>query len=309
MSSDKFELKVKSLGIDTYRENIIFMRSDCQICISEGFTALTRLVVEHGNDKIIATLNVVGPRWLKNNEAGLSEIAIKRLNIQEGSLIKVSYLKPIASLKYVRAKMYRNKLNDDAFMEIISDVTMGLYSDIELAAFISACSGDNLDLDEIISLTKAMIASGTRLKWENKIILDKHSVGGLPGNRTTPVVISIVAAAGLIIPKTSSRAITSPAGTADVMETITPVNLSIEKIIEVVNKTGACLAWGGSVRLSPADDILLSIERALDVDSSGQMIASVLSKKAAAGSTHVSLMRATRLGIASRYGLSDVMAL
>ena len=61
-------LKVKSLGIDTYRENIIFMRSDCHICLSEGFTALTRLVVHHKDKSIIATLNVVHSDLFEHNE-------------------------------------------------------------------------------------------------------------------------------------------------------------------------------------------------------------------------------------------------
>lgn len=118
-------------------------------------------------------------------------------------------------------------------------------------------------------------------------VLDKHCVGGLPGNRTTPIVVSILTAAGLTIPKTSSRAITSPAGTADTMETLTDVSLTLDQMREVVHSEGGCLAWGGSVRLSPADDLLIQVERALDIDSEGQLIASVLSKKVAAGATHV----------------------
>jgi thymidine phosphorylase len=66
---------------------------------------------------------------------------------------------------------------------------------------------------------------------------------GIAGNRTTPIVVSICAAAGLKIPKNSSRAITSAAGTADVMETITKVDLSLSEIKSVVNKVGACLVW------------------------------------------------------------------
>jgi thymidine phosphorylase len=119
--------------------------------------------------------------------------------------------------------------------------------------------------------------------------VDKHSVGGLPGNRTTPIIVPIVAALGLTMPKTSSRAITSPAGTADTMETMAPVDLDIADIHRVVEREGGCIAWGGAVRLSPADDIIIRIERALDIDTEGQMIASVLSKKIAAGSTHLVL--------------------
>lgn len=281
------QLKLKWLGIDTYRENIIFMRADCDVCISEGFTALTRLYVTHKGNSIVATLDVVHSDLISHGEAALSEIAFKRLDAVEGDTIIISHLHPIASLSDVRAKIYGGKLDDDAFSRIISDVNKGLYSDIELSAFISACAGDNLDLDEITGLTKAMVNSGSKLNWNIDKVLDKHCIGGLPGNRTTPIVVSIIAAAGLTIPKTSSRAITSPAGTADTMATITNVNLSINKLKEVVNKEGGCIAWGGIVNLSPSDDILISVEKALNIDSEGQMIASVLSKKSAAGSTHV----------------------
>jgi len=118
-------------------------------------------------------------------------------------------------------------------------------------------------------------------------VLDKHCVGGLPGNRTTPIVVAIVAALGYRIPKTSSRAITSPAGTADTMEVMAPVALDLAAMRRVVEREGGCIVWGGNVRLSPADDILIRVQRPLDFDSDGQLVASVLSKKIAAGSTHV----------------------
>ncbi|MCE3259830.1 MAG: thymidine phosphorylase family protein [Bacteroidetes bacterium] len=280
-------LKIKEVGIDTYRENIIFMHADCHVCISEGFTALTRIRIIHKDKSIVATLNVVYSDMLATDEAGLSMEAMKRLNVREGDIITLLHLRPITSLSYVRAKMYGKELESAHFDEIITDVVSGHYSNIELAAFISACSGDNLSVNEITGLTKAMINCSERMEWGKGIILDKHCVGGLPGNRTTPIVVSIVAAAGLTIPKTSSRAITSPAGTSDTMEVMTKVDLPIDKIKKVVEQENACITWGGAVKLSPADDILISVERSLDIDSDGQMIASVLSKKVTAGSTHV----------------------
>jgi thymidine phosphorylase len=287
MDQHSHTLKVKSLGIDTYRENIIFMRADCHICTSEGFTALTRVIVRHKAQSIIATLNVVHSDLIKHEEASLSMEALKRLNVTDGDEIEIAHLKPIESLSKVRAKMYHKELQGNDFSEIITDIVAGRYSNIEISAFITECAGDNLSVNEIIGLTNAMINTGLKMNWGKGIILDKHCVGGLPGNRTTPIVVSILAAAGLTIPKTSSRAITSPAGTADTMETMTPVNLTMEQIKSVVEKEGGCIVWGGGVKLSPADDILISIEKSLDVDSEGQMIASVLSKKIAAGSTHV----------------------
>lgn len=281
------ELIVKSIGIDTYHENIIYMREDCHICRSEGFTALTRVEVSINGRSIVATLNVVYSDLLHHHEAGLSKHAMLQLNARDGDRIRIIHLKSIHSLSKVRARMYGKELDEQSYNEIITDIVGGKYSNIELSAFVTACAGEKLNVNEITSLTRAMIRSGETLKWNKEMVLDKHCVGGLPGNRTTPVVVSIAAAAGLTIPKTSSKAITSPAGTADVMEVMTPVNLSTGEMKRVVDRENGCLVGGGAMRLSPADDILISVEKALDVDSEGQMIASVLSKKAAAGSTHV----------------------
>jgi thymidine phosphorylase len=183
--------------------------------------------------------------------------------------------------------VYGRRLTQAAFDAVIADVAAGHYSDLQLAAFVTACAGDGLDPGETVSLTRAMVNVGERMTWDGGMVLDKHSVGGLPGNRTTMLIVPIVAACGLRIPKTSSRAITSPAGTADTMETLAPVELDVSQIKRVVERTGGCVVWGGAVRLSPADDVLIRVERPLDLDSQGQLVASVLSKKLAAGATHV----------------------
>ena len=281
-------LKLKYLGIDTKYEHVVYMLKGCHIYRAEGFEALNRILVTVNGRSIIATLNVITEGFsLKEGEASLSQSAWNALQAKEGDEIVFSHLPVVNSMRAVRSKMYRQSLSDSDLHSILKDIVDEKYSNIELAAFITACAGDNMNESEIISLTKAMIDVGQKLNWNKDIVLDKHCVGGLPGNRTTPIVVSIVAAAGYTIPKTSSRAITSPAGTADTIETMTPANLTIEQIKEVVTKENGCFVWGGNVKLSPADDIIIRIERALDVDSEGQMIASVLSKKVAAGSTHV----------------------
>ena len=280
-------LILKRLGIDTQWEYYIYMQANCHICRSEGFESLTRVQVTFQDKTIIATLNVLGSDLLNNKQASLSESAWKALGVKEGDKIAIAHLHPVESMSLVRSEIYGKRLNESDMSAIIKDITLGHYSGVQMAAFITTCSGDNMDVHEIAALTKAMVNIGQKLKWKKKMIVDKHCVGGLPGNRTTPIVVSIVAAAGLTIPKTSSRAITSPAGTADVMETMTNVSLTLKDIKRVVNQEGGCMVWGGAVQLSPADDLLIKIEKALDFDGEGLMIASVLSKKAAAGSTHV----------------------
>lgn len=280
-------LRLRRMGIDTYQEPVLYMHRDCPVCRSEGFEAQSRVELTLAGRSIIATLNVVHGDFLSVADAGLSEAAWRMLEAREGALVALRHPRPLESLGHVRAKVYGRKLTSAALQAIIEDVAAGRYSELQLAAFVTACAGDRLDIDETVSLTRAMVGVGERIDWGAGLVMDKHCVGGLPGNRTTMLVVPIAAACGLRMPKTSSRAITSPAGTADAMETLAPVDLDVPAIRRVVERTGGCIVWGGSVRLSPADDILIRVERPLDLDSQGQLVASVLSKKAAAGATHV----------------------
>lgn len=282
-------LTLVRLGIDTYREFVIYMNRDCPVCRSEGFVVRSRIRVSHADRSILATLNVVGPDLLAEHQASLSESAWAALGVEPGHVVELSHPAPLRSEGFLRKKIYGGRLRRDETRAIVQEIADGAYDDIRLAAFVAAGAGQGLDLQETIDLTASMVEVGQRLDWPALVIADKHSVGGLPGNRTTMIVVPIVAAAGLTIPKTSSRAITSPAGTADAMEALAPVDLDLPSIRRVVEREGGCIAWGGSVRLSPADDILIGVERPLDLDSEGQLVASVLSKKIAAGSTHVIL--------------------
>ena len=286
-SENGSRLRLRRIGIDTYQEPVLFMHRDCPVCHSEGFEAQSRVEIALNSHHIVATLNVVDADFISPGEAGVSEAAWRLLRAQEGDVVLLRHPAPLESLGHVRAKVYGRRLTEPALRAVITDVAAGHYSDLQLAAFVTACAGDRLDMQETIALTRAMVDVGDRIDWGEGLVMDKHCVGGLPGNRTTMLIVPIVAACGLRMPKTSSRAITSPAGTADTMETIAPVDLEVPQIKRVVETTGGCIVWGGSVRLSPADDILIRVERPLDLDSQGQLVASVLSKKAAAGSTHV----------------------
>lgn len=280
-------LRLRRLGIDTLQEAIVYVRADSPLRRSEGLETQARVEVRLGGRAIVATLNVVTTDLLAAREASLSESAWSRLGAREGDAIGVAHAPPIESLGHVRAKIHGRPLDAAAFRAIVDDVVAGRYADIHLASFITACAAGRLDRAEMAALTRAMIETGERLVWPGPLVVDKHSVGGLPGNRTTLLVVPIAAACGLTMPKTSSRAITSPAGTADTMETCAPVALDLATVRRVVEREGGCIAWGGALGLSPADDVLIRVERPLDLDTEGQLVASVLSKKVAAGSTHV----------------------
>jgi thymidine phosphorylase len=186
----------------------------------------------------------------------------------------------------VRRKIAGGTLASADIEAIVRDISGYRYADIEIAAFLVGAASF-MSTDELLALTRAMADAGTPLTWQQPLIVDKHCIGGIPGNRTSMIVVPIVAAHGLTMPKTSSRAITSPAGTADTMEVLARVDLDADEMRRVVETCGGCLVWGGHVRLSPADDVLISVERPLGIDNRELMVASILSKKLAAGSTRL----------------------
>jgi thymidine phosphorylase len=285
-------LTARRVGIDTYRENVAYLNRECSVVRAEGFQALAKvdLSIEGNGRSIAAVINVVDDgRIVGPGEVGLSEQAFEQLGAAEGVAVAISHAEPPASIQSLRRKIGGERLARDEWFAMVRDIAQRRYSKIELAAFVVATSQFELDRDEVAYLTEAMTEAGRRLDWHERPVVDKHCIGGIPGNRTSMLVVPIVAAHGMLIPKTSSRAITSPAGTADTMEVLAEVNLEFEELAAIARRLRGCLAWGGVAQLSPADDVLISVERPLAIDSPGQMVASILSKKRAAGSTHMVL--------------------
>jgi thymidine phosphorylase len=281
-------LTLKRIAVDTYRENVAYMNRDCGLYRAEGFQALSKIEITNHGHRILAVLNVVDdPALVSTCELGLSEQAFAQFGCAEGVQVKVAHAEPPHSMEAVRRKMNGERLTLGDFQAITRDIVDNRYSKTEMAAFLVSSGQTGLDRDEIQYLTQAMLESGDRLDWDEPLVADKHCIGGIPGNRTSMLVVPIVAAHGMLIPKTSSRAITSPAGTADTMEMLAQVELSPDRLHEMVRKHRGCLAWGGTARLAPVDDILIAVERPLGIDAQGQMVASILSKKLAAGSTHL----------------------
>jgi thymidine phosphorylase len=284
------KLAARRIGIDTWRENVVYLRRDCPVVRAEGFQALAKVEVAANGRTILASLNVVDDaRLLGECELGLSEESFAQLSIADGAPVTVRHAEPPPSMWALKRKIAGERLSATEFAAIVRDIAAHRYSKIELAAFVVATDQFALDRDEVLYLTQAMVGVGQRFEWPQKPVVDKHCIGGIPGNRTSMLIVPIVAAHGMLIPKTSSRAITSPAGTADTMNVLAEVELPFERLREIVKELHGCLAWGGRAALSPADDVLISVERPLSIDSPGQMVASILSKKIAAGSTHLVL--------------------
>ena len=276
------KLKIKKLSFLTGRP----------VCMIDSETAKEmslhvghRVSISKGKKKIISIVDIVSG-FLKAKEIAVSGEVSGKLGISPGDSVVVEVAERPHSIALIKKKLKGEELDKNEIKEIIDNIANNSLTEVEVAFFVSAVHSKGMNLKETKHLTKAMVESGNVLKLSGKIA-DKHSIGGVAGNRTTPLVISICTAAGLKIPKTSSRAITSAAGTADVIEIIAKVDFSIREIKKIVNKTGGCFVWGGSLGLAPVDDKIIKIERIVTIDSPAQVLASILSKKISVDSKYI----------------------
>ncbi len=219
---------------------------------------------------------------VQEGEIGLFKEVWEKIKIKEGQIAEVALIKRPESIMAIRKKLLGARLSYKEVLSVINDISDGFLGDIETTYFVASSFRGNFSDEELYFLTKAMVESGDKLKFKG-IVVDKHSVGGLPGNRVTPILVPIIASLGFTIPKTSLRAITSPAGTADTAEVFMPVCLDFSMIRKTVAKTGGCLIWGGSLRIAPADDKIIKVSYPLAMEPYNKMIVSIMSKKVAMG--------------------------
>jgi AMP phosphorylase len=284
------ELSVETLMITTGGSRIALLSE--QTANQLGVHSSDRIKITCKNQEMIAIANIAD--YFPSNRIGLYRETVAALGVNEAETVNVQLAPLPESLFNIRAKLHGERLREKDIVAIVKDVIERHLSTVEIAAFLTALSIHGLSIGETEALSRAMISTGKTLDFGPGPILDKHSVGGIPGDKTSMLVVPIVAAAGFTIPKTSSRAITSPAGTADRVETLCPVTLSINEIYETVKKTGGCLVWGGSLELAPADDLFIQVEYPLGIDP--MLLPSILSKKKAIGATHVAIDIPTGVG-------------
>ncbi|MBI3623139.1 thymidine phosphorylase [Candidatus Pacearchaeota archaeon] len=280
------ELKIKFLKWSTGMLGAILHKKTADKLGIQSRDRISLKTLEKKPREIFTFVNTIDG-LVKQDEIAVSSETRERIGLKNGQKIKVSLAKDPKSLSFIRKKLDGKRLSSNEIREIVSDIVRNSLEESEIALFISGMYENGMVFNEIVFLIKAIIDTGFKIDLPYKIIADKHCVGGIPGNRTTPIVVSICAAAGLIMPKNSSRAITSAAGTADVIETIARVDFSSEEIKKIIKKTGACMVHGGGLGIAPADSKILQVEKILKVDPGAQLLASIMSKKLAAGSTHV----------------------
>ncbi len=280
------KLKVKDIDISSGGPLVAVVNHEDAAMLD--LHVMDRIKIKKGNKIETAVVDIAeSKKIIPKGKIGVFEEIIQSLKLKNNDVVDITIAKKPLSIDYIKKKLDGQKLSRKEIDQIVWDIVHNKLSAVELTYFVAACYTNVMTTEETILLTKAMVKHGDMLKLNKYPIIDKHSIGGIPGNRTTMVVVPIIAAAGYVIPKTSSRSITSPAGTADTMEVLANVTFPINKMKEIVLKTNGCIVWGGALNLAPADDKIIAVERPLEIDAESQLLASIMAKKHSVSSSHI----------------------
>ncbi len=277
-------VQAKKINIYTGKRIVVLNKAEAQ---QNDVYAGYREMLRFKGKELAVVVDVAGEDVVKPGEMGVFRDVSDYLEVQDGDIIEIVHLNRPASLEYIRKKMDKKELTPGEVDTIIKDLMDNKLSEAELGAWVSSMYINGLSDSEVVSLTNSIVSSGDRLILGKSPIADKHCIGGVAGNRTTMVIVPIIAAAGVYIPKTSSRAITSPAGTADTMEVLANVDFQIDELKEMVLKSYGAIVWGGGLNLASADDKLIKIRNPLSLDPRGVLLSSILAKKKSVGAQHV----------------------
>jgi AMP phosphorylase len=275
--------KVRAIDLETGEFRVILNRFDAKAL---GLRSLDRVKISKGESIIIAIVELTDS-VVEKDSIGILKNGRNSLGVDDGDEVRLVPVTRPRSIEIIKKRLDRRELTTEEIQILTEEITNHRLSDVELSAFVSSTYMHPLTTREIKDLTLSMVKNGEIIDLDVEPIFDFHSVGGVPGNKVTLLVVPIVAAAGLYMPKTCSRAISSAGGTADILETVANVTLPGWKIKEITESVGGTIAWGGGVNIAPADDIIIRAEYPLAIDPYSQVIASVLAKKKAVGADHL----------------------
>ncbi|CAJ36435.1 AMP phosphorylase [Methanocella arvoryzae] len=272
------KLRAQPYDIEVGRYEVIINSADAE---ELGVLAGDRVQVKD-KDTITAVVEttdaIVSP-----GKIGIYREAWESIKVVPDEVVEVLPAAKPKSVSFIRKKMDKQKLTSEEMHAIIEDIVDGNLTEVELTAFVTASYIYTMDSDEIEWMTRAMVKTGDQISFDVHPVMDHHSIGGVPGNKISLCIVPIIAAAGLLIPKTSSRAITGAGGSADLMEILCPVSFRADEIKKMTTKVGGCLVWGGATNIAPADDKIINVEYPLSIDPKSQLLASVMAKKFAVG--------------------------
>lgn len=279
-------LILKHLPINSFNENIAYVHRNCIYFDAKDLKNLTKVEIYGSSRRVFAFLQVTeDERIVRPSELALNTEAFNNINLPVGAKVTISPVLSLPSTTSIKRKILGNVLGYKDYQIIMRDIIEGRYSNMDIAAFLVA-SGSYMSPPEVLSLTESMVGK-RKLEWADEIVVDYHSIGGIPGNKVDLIVAPIVAAYGLTMPKTSSRSLTSATGVADTMSVLCNVELDETTFKKLVKENKVAITNYETIGIGEASRIISAVERNIGITQYEHVAASILAIKVASGVNHL----------------------
>ena len=229
---------------------------------------------------------VLTDKYVRANEIGVTNDFLAEYPIMQWDTVLVSFVKnnPL-SMQAIRKKLLWKKISDEEIDAIIEDIKEKKIHDLVLAYYVATSFFYKSDVHELAYTTKATAYSWDmyRFPW---IVAWKYCIWWVPGNETTLVVIPILASLWLTVPKSFSKAITSPAATGECVNVLMDIEFDKQEVIRITDKVWACLVWNEKLNLAPVNDRIIKVSAPLWMEPYARMISSIMAKNYAMWINH-----------------------
>ncbi len=258
------------------------------LAIEYGITDMDKVSLIYKGTEYVLDANLTH-RYVNAHEVGIPRNVAQKYGVKNGEPVQVHFTQTTSAaldaLKRIMKWDRTTRFTQKEIEAIMKDISSNRFTDT-LITYFSALGffRDSTD-EEMYRMAKAMAEAGEMLHRKG-IVADKHCMGWVPGNETTMIMIPLLASLGIKMPKTFSKAITTPAATGECVSVLMNISFSKPEIEELVKKENCCLVRGGGLDLAPADEKLIKVAYPLSMQSYPRTIVSIMAKKYAMGINH-----------------------
>ena len=280
-------LLLKHLPIHSFNENIAYVNKECTAYKVDDIKTMVRVEIHGGSVPISAFLNVVtSNRFVKPGELALNTEAFRAIGLPEGARVSIVMNEPPLSLSAVHKKIRGGVLTLNEYKSIVHDIQMHRYSNIDLTSFLTACYSF-FTPTEAVCFVKALLAE-KKLYWdEEDIVVDSYTLGNIPGNNTDLIVMAIVAAYGLPIPKSIVRDKGMNCGFSNTLEFFTDVDKTAVEVQKIIKGARGAVFNYNILPVYKELSVLQNVSSYLNFDDEIFAVIEMLAEKVSAGVTHL----------------------
>lgn len=225
-------------------------------------------------------------KYVQANEIWVTKDFLEEYPIMEWDTVLVSFVKnnPL-SMQAIRKKLLWKKITEEEIDAIIEDIKDNKIHELVLAYYVATSFFYKSDIHELAYTTKATAYTWDMYRFPG-IVAWKYCIWWVPGNETTMIVIPILASLWITVPKSFSKAITSPAATGECVNVLMDIEFNKQEVIRLTDKVWACLVWNEKLNLAPVNDRIIKVSSPLGMEPYARMISSIMAKNYAMWINH-----------------------